>query len=119
MLSSVSVGFCSRAASSAYAMFFVGLCCWVCSLRVPFGFLLDFLLVLPFSLLRLFAAPMQMARMRPVLVPVPLSGSACRLASGGNVVQAARMSRGDIQSDGTMWRRKGAKPGALGLELRC
>jgi hypothetical protein len=119
LLSSVSVGLCSRAASYASAVFCVGLCCWVGSLRVPFGVLLDFLLVPPFPLSRRFVAHMQMARMHPVLAPVAQSGSTCSLGSGGNVARAARMNHGDIQSGGTMWRGTGAKLGAQGLELRC
>jgi hypothetical protein len=53
-------------------------------------------------------ARVQMAGMRPVLIPVSNSGSsASRLRSGGNVGRAARMNHGDIQQGGTMGRGKG------------
>jgi hypothetical protein len=41
---------------SANAVFCVGLYCWVGSLSVPFGFLIDFLPLPPFPLFRLFVA---------------------------------------------------------------
>jgi hypothetical protein len=53
---SVSVGVCSSVAFYASAVFCVGLCCWVSSLHVPFGFLLAFLSLPPFPLSRLFLA---------------------------------------------------------------
>jgi hypothetical protein len=50
----------------------------------------------------------QMARMRPVLVPVTQSGSsATRLGGGGNTDWEARMDHGDIQLCGTLERGKG------------
>jgi hypothetical protein len=50
----------------------------------------------------------QMARMRPVRVPVTQSGSrAACLGGGGNVGLAARMDHGDIQQCGTVGRGKG------------
>jgi hypothetical protein len=53
-------------------------------------------------------ARVQMAGMRPVLIPVTQSGSgASRLGGGGNICRAARMNHGDIQQGGTMERGKG------------
>jgi hypothetical protein len=50
----------------------------------------------------------QMAGMRPVLIPVTQSGSgASRVGGGGNVGRAARMNHGDIQQGGTLGRGKG------------
>jgi hypothetical protein len=53
-------------------------------------------------------AGVQMAGMRPVLIPVTQSGSiASRLGGGGNVGRAARMNHEDVQQAGTMGRGKG------------
>jgi hypothetical protein len=53
-------------------------------------------------------ARVQMAVMRPVLIPVTQSGSSVfRLGGGGNVRLAARMNHGDVQQGGTMGRGKG------------
>jgi hypothetical protein len=49
----------------------------------------------------------QMAGMRPVLIPVAQRGSsASRLGGGGNAGRAARMNHGDIQQGGTMGQGK-------------
>jgi hypothetical protein len=53
-------------------------------------------------------ARVQMAGMRPVLIPVMQSGcSASRLGGDRNVGRTARMKHGDIQQGGTMGRGKG------------
>jgi hypothetical protein len=53
-------------------------------------------------------ARMQMAGMRPELIPVTQSGSGTsRLGGGGNVDPVVRMNHGDIQQGGTMGRGKG------------
>jgi hypothetical protein len=50
----------------------------------------------------------QMARMRPALVPVRQSGSSsARLGGGGNVGRAARMDHGDIQQCATVGQGNG------------
>jgi hypothetical protein len=53
-------------------------------------------------------ARVQMARMRPVLIPVTLSGSSSSRLGGGSIEgSAAEMNHADMQKGGTMWRGKG------------
>jgi hypothetical protein len=53
-------------------------------------------------------ARVQMAGMRPVLIPLSYSGSSgSRLGGGGNLDRAARMNHGDIQQSGTIGQGKG------------
>jgi hypothetical protein len=52
-------------------------------------------------------ARVQMAGMRPVLIPVTQSNSGTSRLGGGNIGRAARMNHGDIQQGGTMGRGKG------------
>jgi hypothetical protein len=85
LLLSVSVGVCSSAASSASAVFFVGLCCWVGSLSVPFGFLLAFLPLPPFPLSHLcitYAVSLE------VHASAPLASCACQLNGIARLVKS-------------------------------
>jgi hypothetical protein len=63
----------------------------------------------------------QMARMRPVLVPVTQSGSsATHLGGGGNADRAARMDHGDIQLCGTLGRAvRALQPARAEMRLRA
>jgi hypothetical protein len=64
LLFSVLFGLCFGKAFSGSAVFCVGLCCWLGSLRVPLGLLLAFLPLPPFPLSRLFVTTIMETSLR-------------------------------------------------------